>query len=279
MVLHIYRLPHTTSSFQSKLLNIATSVITSGGDVISVDMEYCINIEVAGGNNTLPPIELQKLTWLISETFEPHLTTMQSFFSSSPTSSISSDHQSHSHSSIVEVGPRLAFSTAWSSNCLSMCSACGIQSVTRIERSRRYRIITSGDNPPAAAELQAFAALQHDRMTECVYDEPLSSFGSDSTEPEKIRIVPLLEKGKAALEEINRERGLGFDDWDLEYYSKMFIETMNRNPTDVECFDLGQSNSEHSRHWFFGGKMVIDGEEKAETLFQMVKSTLPAQRY
>jgi phosphoribosylformylglycinamidine synthase len=38
---------------------------------------------------------------------------------------------------------------------------------------------------------------------------------------------------------------------------------------------MGQSNSEHSRHWFFGGKMVIDGEEKSETLFKMVKSTLP----
>ena len=38
---------------------------------------------------------------------------------------------------------------------------------------------------------------------------------------------------------------------------------------------MGQSNSEHSRHWFFGGKMVIDGEEKSETLFQMVKATLP----
>lgn len=38
---------------------------------------------------------------------------------------------------------------------------------------------------------------------------------------------------------------------------------------------MGQSNSEHSRHWFFGGKQVIDGEEKSETLFQMVKATLP----
>jgi phosphoribosylformylglycinamidine synthase len=38
---------------------------------------------------------------------------------------------------------------------------------------------------------------------------------------------------------------------------------------------MGQSNSEHSRHWFFGGKMVIDGQEKPETLFQMVKATLP----
>jgi phosphoribosylformylglycinamidine synthase len=37
---------------------------------------------------------------------------------------------------------------------------------------------------------------------------------------------------------------------------------------------MGQSNSEHSRHWFFGGTMIIDGEKKDETLFQMVKATL-----
>ena len=37
---------------------------------------------------------------------------------------------------------------------------------------------------------------------------------------------------------------------------------------------MAQSNSEHSRHWFFGGRMVIDGEEMDTTLFKMVKATL-----
>ena len=53
-----------------------------------------------------------------------------------------------------------------------------------------------------------------------------------------------------------------------------FKKKLKRDPTDVECFDMGQSNSEHSRHWFFGGKMVIDSEEKPKTLFKMVKETL-----
>jgi phosphoribosylformylglycinamidine synthase len=55
----------------------------------------------------------------------------------------------------------------------------------------------------------------------------------------------------------------------------IYQEKLGRNPTDVECFDMGQSNSEHSRHWFFGGKLVFDGVEKPYTLFQMVKATLP----
>mmetsp|Transcript_20104 Transcript_20104/g.28025 ORF Transcript_20104/g.28025 Transcript_20104/m.28025 type:complete len:1185 (+) Transcript_20104:645-4199(+) len=46
---------------------------------------------------------------------------------------------------------------------------------------------------------------------------------------------------------------------------------LKRNPTTVEMYDMAQSNSEHSRHWFFGGKMIIDGEEKPTTLFKLVK--------
>lgn len=53
----------------------------------------------------------------------------------------------------------------------------------------------------------------------------------------------------------------------------MFLNKLKRNPTSVECFDLAQSNSEHSRHWFFKGKMVIDGEEKDKSLIDMIIDT------
>jgi phosphoribosylformylglycinamidine synthase len=78
--------------------------------------------------------------------------------------------------------------------------------------------------------------------------------------------------------QINDELGLAFDDWDLDFYCQLFKEQMKRNPTDVECFDMAQSNSEHSRHWFFGGKMVIDGEAMPHTLFQLVKQTLTTEK-
>jgi phosphoribosylformylglycinamidine synthase len=93
---------------------------------------------------------------------------------------------------------------------------------------------------------------------------------------------------KAALRKVSDELGLSFDDWDVvsaylvaclltrpsqDYYNALFVE-MGRDPTDVELFDLAQSNSEHSRHWFFGGNMVLDGKPQTETLFQMVKSTI-----
>jgi len=44
---------------------------------------------------------------------------------------------------IIEVGPRMNFTTAWSSNAVSVCHACGLTKVKRIERSRRYRLIAA----------------------------------------------------------------------------------------------------------------------------------------
>lgn len=78
--------------------------------------------------------------------------------------------------------------------------------------------------------------------------------------------------------QIDDELGLGFDEWDLRYYTDLFRDVVKRDPTDVECFDMAQSNSEHSRHWFFGGRLVVDGVELEQTLFAMVKSTLTDER-
>ena len=66
------------------------------------------------------------------------------------------------------------------------------------------------------------------------------------------------------------------DAWDIEYYHDLFVKDLRRNPTDVECFDLSQSNSEHSRHWFFRGKLEIDGKRIPETLMRIVKDPLRA---
>lgn len=51
----------------------------------------------------------------------------------------------------------------------------------------------------------------HDRMTEEVYTEPLRTFRS-ATWPAAVYTVPVLERGRAALEEINAELGLAFDE-------------------------------------------------------------------
>ncbi len=94
--------------------------------------------------------------------------------------------------------------------------------------------------------ISVLAPQVHDRMTEQVYLEPLRSFATSVT-PGPVFTIPVLEKGRAALEQINEELGLAFDEQDLVYYTRMFQEEMKRDPTNVELFDIAQSNSEH-RH-------------------------------
>ena len=112
-------------------------------------------------------------------------------------------------------------------------------------------------------------------MTECEYASPLSSFETGA-EPEPVSEVPLIQEGRAALEHINRTLGLAFDEWDLDYYTELFLDHLRRNPTNVECFDIAQSNSEHSRHWFFRGRLKIDGEEMPDHLMRMIQQPLRA---
>ncbi|MBI5203823.1 MAG: phosphoribosylformylglycinamidine synthase, partial [Nitrospirae bacterium] len=162
------------------------------------------------------------------------------------------------------------FTTAWSTNAVSVCHACGLKKIARIERSRRYKLISRQAGKLASegktselpglqtSELSAFLALVHDRMTECPYPETLRTFETGIS-PESFYVVPLIEEGPSALKKINAGMGLGLDDWDIEYYYNLFVKDLKRNPTNVECFDLSQSNSEHSRHWFFRGKLIVDG--------------------
>ena len=53
--------------------------------------------------------------------------------------------------------------------------------------------------------------------------------------------------------------GQGVVEGGQEYYTALFRDDMKRDPTNVELFDIAQSNSEHSRHWFFRGEIIIDG--------------------
>jgi len=163
------------------------------------------------------------------------------------------------------------FTTAWSTNCVSVLRAAEVACVERLERSRRFLVCSTA---PLSEEQRArFISIIHDRMTEMVYDKPLASFESGIT-PKPVRWIPLLKEGRKALEEINKDMGLGFDEWDYNYYMNLYRDDLKRDPSDCELFDFAQSNSEHSRHWFFGGKMVIDGVEKEESLFRIVKDTL-----
>src|SRR6185503_8443326 len=58
---------------------------------------------------------------------------------------------------------------------------------------------------------------------------------------------------------------------DLGMYLDLFVNQLKRNPTDVELFSLGQGNSEHCRHGYFRGNLVLDGKPLGTSLMKIVK--------
>ncbi|UCE78265.1 MAG: hypothetical protein JSV13_07030, partial [Nitrospiraceae bacterium] len=149
-----YKTPALALSGKEQLLSFAQHYISQS--ITDIHTEYCFYIET---RNPLSNEKLLILQWLLSETFEPEHFSKKSFFPGS----LNPGTQAY----YVEVGPRLNFTTAWSANAVSICHACGLAPITRIERSRRYRI--SSEVPLNKEQIEQFARKVHDRMTECMY--------------------------------------------------------------------------------------------------------------
>ena len=183
-----------------------------------VETESCFNVlaekDLAAG-------EQEKLEWLLAETFDRDALSLE-------TSGLVGDDTSW----VVEFGPRLTFTSAFSSNAVSICQACALP-VTRLELSRRYRfVLKEALNDKAVATIKT---ILHDRMTEEEYKEPLSSFDAGAT-PKPVETIPIMAEGRAALEKINKEMGLGFDDFDLDYYTKIFKVHVSRSTIPLSPF-------------------------------------------
>ncbi|XP_062368155.1 phosphoribosylformylglycinamidine synthase [Cinclus cinclus] len=125
--------------------------------------------------------------------------------------------------------------------------------------------------PRAVPKLSLFVFPCVSPMSPHLYPEPLGTFDVPSR-PVPVTTIDVLGRGQSALREADRELGLAFDSWDLEFYTKLF-QKAGRNPTSVELFDLAQSNSEHSRHWFFKGHLCVDGRSLPGSLFQRLMDT------
>ncbi|XP_075417024.1 phosphoribosylformylglycinamidine synthase isoform X2 [Tenrec ecaudatus] len=237
---------HTRRKLQEKL-----------PDLREVEMELCYNVNWTA--ESLPsPEEMKKLEWLFGCPLLLDDVAQVSWLVPRP------------DDLVLEVGPRLNFSTPTSTNIVSVCQAAGLQAVNRVEITRRY-LLRFAQPPPAVVKTAALAVL-YDRMTEQHFLHPIQSFSPNSTPAPLDGYIDILGGGRPALEKANQELGLALDSWDLDFYTKRFQE-LQRNPSTVEAFDLAQSNSEHSRHWFFKGRLRVDGQELAHSLFESIMST------
>ncbi|HLF96961.1 MAG TPA: phosphoribosylformylglycinamidine synthase, partial [Methylococcaceae bacterium] len=170
----------------------------------------------------------------------------------------------------VLVVPRLGTLSPWSSKATDIARVCGLDAVVRIERGIGYRLIRSG--PALANKRGELEALLHDRMTQTVLPHGQEVRLFQRHEPAPLRYVPLLQKGAAALDSANVDLGLALSGDEIDYLADSFRQ-LGRNPTDVELMMFAQANSEHCRHKIFNATWSLDGAERAETLFGMIRHT------
>nr|XP_040040635.1 probable phosphoribosylformylglycinamidine synthase, chloroplastic/mitochondrial [Gasterosteus aculeatus aculeatus] len=194
---------------------------------LSITTELCYNVELTEPISTE---QTEVLLWLFRPLFQAEPLSLKPKLTEG------------AEEKLVEIGPRLNFSTSWSTNTVSICQSIGINIVTRVELSIRVLIkpIKGQTLKHLEGDVRTLIGRLHDNMTQCIYERPITSFAV-ATEPQPVLEVDVLQRGRAALEEVNEDLGLAFDSWDLDFYTSMF-QRIGRNPTSVECFDLAQSN-------------------------------------
>ncbi len=163
------------------------------------------------------------------------------------------------------VTPRPGTLSPWASKATDIARQCGLPQVRRIERAVEYTFIGG-----TAAQL---APHVHDRMTEGIWpsiEAALALF--DVPEAQPLRSIALLTRGRAALVEANQVLGLALASDEIDYLDAAFRD-MQRDPTDVELTMFAQANSEHCRHKIFNAQWRLDGVDRSETLFGMIRTT------
>ena len=178
---------------------------------------------------------------------------------------------------LIVVAPRLGTVSPWASKATDIAHNCGLP-VHRIERVTEWRLalrggLLAGKKALTKAELDACAALLHDRMTESVLFEREEARRLFDVKPGQAMVhVPLGARGRSALADANAEFGLALSDDEIDYLADAF-GAQGRDPTDVELMMFAQANSEHCRHKIFNARFRIDGREQEHSMFQMIRHT------
>jgi phosphoribosylformylglycinamidine synthase len=168
------------------------------------------------------------------------------------------------------VVPREGTISPWSSKATDIAWVCGLDGVRRIERGIAYSVLAS--KPLDSERLAALAPVLFDRMTEMVlFDAAQAERLFAHAQPKPLARISLA-RGRAALEEANHALGLALSADEIDYLLENF-RRLGREPTDVELMMFAQANSEHCRHKIFNADWIIDGRERNESLFAMIRYT------
>ena len=147
------------------------------------------------------------------------------------------------------IGPRREMITPWSTNAVEITQNMGIEGIIRIEE---FIPVERAD-------------AVYDKMLQVLYSGLDQEIFTIKHEAEPIRYI----EDVAAY---NITEGLALSADEITYL-KLVSEKLGRWLTDSEVFGFSQVNSEHCRHKIFNGLFIIDGLEKDESLFAMIRKT------
>lgn len=185
---------------------------------------------------------------------------------------------------VVFVLPRAGSISPWSSKATDISRICNLgDHIERLERGFVFVFETTSGRALTQHDLQSFAHLLHDRMTQAVHltVPPADTiFAHKSVSP--LRTVDLLAQdpsGATARDRLvaaNKELGLALSADEIDYLIDAFVSgssPIGRNPTDAELFMFAQVNSEHCRHKIFNASWEVDGVPRETSLFHMIRNT------
>lgn len=147
------------------------------------------------------------------------------------------------------VGPRKEMITPWSTNAIEIIQNMNIEGVIRLEE---YFPVKGED-------------AIYDPMLQALYCGLNQELFHVNLEPEEIKYI-------TDIKAYNEAEGLALSPEEITYLEEL-SERLGRPLSDSELFGFSQVNSEHCRHKIFGGTFIIDGEERASSLFAMIKET------
>ena len=146
------------------------------------------------------------------------------------------------------VGPRREMITPWSTNAVEITQNMGLEGISRIE-----------EYVPLSPE------KGHDPMLQHVYDNLDQQLFTIDRKPDPIVYIDDIAA-------YNEQEGLALSADEVGYLNEV-SRKLTRNLTDSEVFGFAQVNTEHCGHKIFGGTCIIDGEEKEDSLFALIKKT------
>lgn len=147
------------------------------------------------------------------------------------------------------IGPRPEMITPWSTNAVEITQNMNIEGIQRIEELT----LVADENSP------------YDSMLQSMYLNPGQNLFTIEIETPAVLYIEDIEA-------YNQAEGLALSQEEIDYLHGV-ESRLGRPLTDSEVFGFSQINSEHCRHKIFNGTFIIDGQEKPNSLFGMIKST------